>query len=142
MSWLILTEAQVLTKLSGPEVAAVKAAALAPGQENPLPAIIEQIVGEVRGYVGACPDNILGPAGTIPPELEGAALSRIRFELATRLPVKSLLTDDRREANRTALSLLRDVARCDFALVPPDEAGEQPRPTPEAFFGSNPKVEM
>lgn len=144
MSWIALTETQVLTKLSGPEIAAMKTAALQAGQANPLPEIIEQVVGEVRGYIGACANNTLGPAGTIPDELEGAVISRIRFELATRLPVKSLLTDDRREANRSALSLLRDVAACRFALVQPEEGeeGPQPHPTLAGYYGGASKIDL
>lgn len=144
MSWITLTETDVITKLSGPEIAAMKTAALQSGQANPLPPIIEQIVTELRGYLGACENNVLGLAGTIPDELEGAAISRIRFELATRLPVKSLLTDDRREANRAALTLLRDVAACKFAVVQPEDGDEGPQPHPElgGYYGSNEKINL
>ncbi|MDD2763483.1 MAG: hypothetical protein PHE83_05855 [Opitutaceae bacterium] len=119
MSWIALTETNVRTKLSGPELSALKTAALASGQTDPLPDIISQIVKEVRGYVAACARNKLGDGATIPDELEGAAISRIRFELATRLPIASLLTEDRRTANANALSLLRDVAVCRFLIVQP-----------------------
>lgn len=119
MSWTALTEAKVIAKLSGPEIAAMKTAALQAGQASPLTEVIDQVTLEVRGYVAACKSNVLGAAGTIPDELLGTAVSRIRFELATRLPVASLLTEDRRAANANALALLRDVAACRFALVPP-----------------------
>lgn len=119
MSWITLTESQVITKLSGPEIAAMKTAALQAAQANPLPGVISQIVKEIRGYVAACERNVLGDGETIPDELEGAAISRIRFELATRLPVASLLTEDRRTANANALTLLRDAAACRFLIVGP-----------------------
>lgn len=119
MSWITVTEDVILAKLSGPELAALKTSALQAGQANPLPEVITQVVREVRGYVGGCAANVLGEGETIPDELLGAAVSRIRFELATRLPVKSLLTDDRRTANTDAIQLLRDVMRCDFKVVPP-----------------------
>lgn len=122
MAWTTITEDFVLTKLSGPELAALKSSALQAGQANPLPEIITQVVREVRGYVGGCSSNVLGEGETIPDELLGAAVSRIRFEFATRLPVKSLLTDDRRTANTDAIQLLRDVMRCDFQIVPPATA--------------------
>lgn len=128
MSWITLTESDVITKLSGPEIAAMKTAALQAAQSNPLPEVIAQVVLEVRGYVAACQRNTLGDGATIPNELLGAAISRIRFELATRLPVASLLTEDRRTANANALSLLRDAAACKFLIVQPatpadDQAG-------------------
>lgn len=100
----------------------MKTAALQTAQANPLTAVISQVVKEIRGYVAGCSHNTLGDGDTIPDELLGAAVSRIRYELATRLPVASLLTDARKEANAAALTLLRDVARCSFALVPPSTA--------------------
>lgn len=128
MSWIPLTETEVITKLSGPEIAAMKTAALAPGQPNPLPDVITQVIKEIRGYVAACERNQLGDGETIPDELKGVAISRIRFELATRLPVASLLTDDRRKANDNAIRLLENVAGCKFLIVQPslpavDQAG-------------------
>lgn len=125
MSWITLSEADVITKLSGPEIAAMKTAALQALQVNPLPEVIRQVVLEIRGYVAACERNTLGAGQTIPDELLGAAISRIRFELATRLPVTSLLTEDRRSANADALQRLRDVARCDFGIVQPEIPAEE-----------------
>lgn len=127
MAWITLTETNVITKLSGPEIAAMKTSALQAAQTNPLPGVISQIVKEIRGYVAGCQRNKLGDGETIPEELEGVAISRIRFELATRLPVASLLTEDRRTANANAITLLRDVARCDFLIVQPTSPdAEQP----------------
>lgn len=122
MSWITLTETNVITKLSGPEISAMKTAALQAGQANPLPGVISQVVKEIRGYVAACSRNTLGEGETIPDELEGPAISRIRYELATRLPVASLLSEDRRSANTNALTLLRDVAGCRFLIVQPATA--------------------
>jgi hypothetical protein len=124
--WITITEADVVPKLSAPEIAAMKSAALQVGQANPLAAVIAQVVLEIRGYVAACQGNVLGDGQTIPDELLGAAVSRIRFELATRLPAE-LLNEDRRRANDNALTLLRDVAACRFALVQPaTAAADQP----------------
>ena len=94
--------------------------------------MIEQVILEIRGYVAGCASNELGDGATIPDELKGAAISRIRFELATRLPVASLLTEDRRTANANAISLLKDVARCAFRIVPPETVTDDPvaSPTP------------
>ena len=123
--WQEITEADVITKLSGPEIAAMKTAALQAAQANPLPGIISQVVGEIRGYVAGCERNKLGDGETIPSELLGAAISRIRFELATRLPVSSLLTEDRRSANSNAISMLKDVSACRFLIIQPVTAATQ-----------------
>jgi hypothetical protein len=122
MSWITLTENDVITKLSGPEIAAMKTAALQAAQSNPLTEVIAQVVKEIRGYVAACASNVLGSGETIPDELAGTAISRIRFELATRLPVASLLTQPRTDANNQALTLLRDVAACRFMVIAPADA--------------------
>jgi len=134
MSWNTLAESDVQTKLAGAELAALKTAALASGQANPLTAIISQVVQEVRGYTAACNQNELGAGETIPQELETAALAIIRYRLATRLPVASLLTDVRKEEYRDALTLLRSVAKCEFRI-------EQPA-TPTAQIISGPAVQQ
>jgi hypothetical protein len=126
MSWITLTEAGVQTKLSGAELVALKTAALAVGQTNPLPEVLTLVTREVRGYVAANSKNVLGAEGTIPDELESAALNRIRYELATRLPVASLLTQARTDANTAATALFKEVAADRFRIVPPvTEATEQ-----------------
>lgn len=119
MAWLAITEDFVKTKLSGPELNALRTAALAEGQADPLAEIIEDVVKEVRGYVAGCKANTLGAGLTVPDKLKTATMSRIRFELATRLPVKTLLTDDRRTANQDAIKLLTRVAECGFAIEEP-----------------------
>jgi hypothetical protein len=133
MAWIAITETDVLTKLSAPELAALKGAAKDPSQTTILADVITQVVREVRGYVAANAENTLGEGETIPDELLAAALARIRFELAGRLPVAALLTDDRRTANSNAIALLRDVAGGRFRLVTPatptTETLSAPRPT-------------
>jgi hypothetical protein len=120
--WQTITEADVVTKLSGPENAAMQTVALKSGQANPLTGIISQVVAEIRGYVAACANNTLGEGETIPSELLGAAISRIRYELASRLPVPGLITEARSSANADAIALLRDVAACRFLVVAPETA--------------------
>lgn len=122
MPWLTITEANILSKLSAPELAAMKTAALGSGQSDPLAEAIADVTREVRGYVAGCSGNTLGDGDTIPDELLGAAINRIRYELATRLPVASLLTDARKEANRDAVALFGKVASCSFRIVPPTTA--------------------
>jgi len=119
MSWITITESNVQTKLAGAELTALKSFALASGQTSPLTEIIEQVVDEIRGYVAACARNTLGVAGTIPAKLLSAALAMIRYRLATRLPIKSLLTDDRVKENEAAIRLLEQVAACKFAIEDP-----------------------
>ena len=119
MSWISITESDVQAKLAGAELAAMKSSALASGQANPLTEITEQVIDEVRGYVAANRSNTLGVAGTIPQKLLSAALAMIRYRLATRLPIKSLLTEDRVKENEQAIRLLEQVAAAKFAIEDP-----------------------
>jgi glycerate-2-kinase len=134
MAWITLDETNVQTRLTGPELSALKSAALAPGQVNPLPEIIAKVIQEVRGRVAACQLNRIGAGSTIPDELTESALAIIRYRLLTRLPVASLLTDARREEYRDALRLLADVAASHFRI-------EQPS-TPTTQIISGPATEV
>lgn len=119
MAWSTLTSSDVKTRLTGAELAALQTAALAAGQTDPLPDILAQVTSEARGYIAANPKNSLGAAGTLPSKLLSAALAIIRYRLATRLPVKSLLTEDRVKENEQAIRLLEQVAADKFAVEDP-----------------------
>ena len=120
MAWITLTEDNVRERLSWPELSAFKTWHLKAGQDDPVPETIVRVVNEVRGYVSGCARNVLGPAGTIPDSLADAALSLMRWRLATRLPGASqaLLDESRKQEYDDALRLLRDVARCNFGIEP------------------------
>jgi phage gp36-like protein len=135
MAWITISEDAIRSKLAAVELQALRTAALADGQADPLPEIVARTVDEVRGYIGACERNRLGPAGTIPAQLESAALAIVRYRLATRLPVRTLLTEERKEEQRDALTLLRDVAACRYAVEQPDEAGPE-----RLAIGGTPKI--
>lgn len=121
MSWVAITDNDVLRSLTEAERDAVQTAATSPDQDDPVARVIADVVKEIRGYVAACARNTLAQnVTTIPDELKGAAMSRIRFELFTRLPVgRSLLTEDRVDANKAATALFRDVAACKFTVESP-----------------------
>lgn len=122
MAWITLTETEIAGRLAAPELTAVTSAAVRLGQtaEQILAGALKSVTAEVRGYVAACSRNVLGPAGTIPDELEGAALALIRRHLFTRLPkMESLFDDLRQKEAEDALVRLRDTAACRFAIVPP-----------------------
>lgn len=118
--WTTLTADDVRTRLAAAELAALQTAALASGQTDPLPEIVAAVTDEVRGYIAANHANELGVAGAVPPRLVSAALAIIRYRLATRLPVKSLLTEDRVKENEAAIRLLERVAAGQFAIEDAD----------------------
>jgi hypothetical protein len=129
MAWKPLIAADVQERLTASELTALKTAAIAGSQTSAgiIAAAIERVTNQVRGYVAGCHNNTLGEAGTIPDELESAALAMIRRELFTRLPgMKGLFDEPRQQEAKDALQLMRDVAACRFAIVPPAS------PAPEA----------
>ncbi|MBI5770829.1 MAG: DUF1320 family protein [Verrucomicrobia bacterium] len=125
MSWSTLTEAKFLQHCTGAETTAIKTAALATGQGEPLTDTLAKVVQEVRGYVAAYSANQLGDGATIPGELETAACAIARYRALNRLPIKSLLTETRIQEYKDALTLLRDVAAGKFALEQPATASDQ-----------------
>jgi len=118
MAWQTISTDNVKTRLAGAEVAALQTAALAEGQSDPLPEIVQTVVDEVRGYIAAGGFS-LGAAGTLPSKLVSAALAIVRYRVCTRLPVKSLLTEQRVRENDAAVRLLERVADGKFMVEDP-----------------------
>ncbi len=137
MAWATLTEAKFLQHCTGAEVTAIKSAALASGQTEPLTDTLAKVVQEVRGYVAAFGQNTLGLGVTIPSELENAACAIARYRALNRLPVKSLLTPTREQEYRDALALLRDVAAGRFAIEQPETPSTQVMAGPGVEVASN-----
>jgi len=120
MAWRAITETDVLTRISGPELEAFREAALGDTQGDPVAATLEQITDTVRGYVAACDDNTVGPDNTIPETLLGTALDLILIEIQTRAAGILIDPEDIREKKmQRAERMLRDVAACRFAVEQP-----------------------
>lgn len=132
MAWQEITTANVKTRLTGAELTAMQTAALASGQTDPLPEIITTVVDEVRGYIAAGGFS-LEEGSKVPSKLVSATLAIIRYRLATRLPVKSLLDQNRIDEKNDALALLERVSNRKFMIEEPttveDEAIGGPSPS-------------
>ncbi|MFH0907190.1 MAG: phage protein Gp36 family protein [bacterium] len=128
MAWIPITEDDVKTRLAGAELAAYKSRALAAGQADPLPEIIEQTVDEIRGYIAV--RNTLQNGVTIPSKLKSAALALIVYRVITRLPVS--VSRERTDENTRAEELLKLVAdgkfRVEEATTPSTEASGSQSP--------------
>ena len=110
MAWITLTEAQVLAALSGAEQAALAAQNTKDSKADPVPAIVTSVVREARSAVRAFQSNQLGPAGTIPDEMQNACLDYARYLILNQLPIKTLLTEQRIQAKKDALELFDKIA--------------------------------
>jgi hypothetical protein len=118
MAWLSLDDDSITSALSGPELDALRTAALESGQPDPVEAVLQQVARLVRGKCAAA-GIALGTGISIPDELVLAATSITRFNCLTRLPGMVFLQDDwRKTAHADGLKLLDQVASGDFAVVP------------------------
>lgn len=144
--WITLTRAKLQDKLTGAEYNAVKGAALGAGQDadNLIDEALARVTKEVRGYVGGCKSNTLGATGTIPDELEDAALAMALVRFFNRVPnLKSLLSSTRLEAEKNAVELMKQVALCRFGIVPPETpaaGNEQTQPSKIGVVGKRTKI--
>ena len=128
--WRVPTENDLETVLTGPEIAAVKTAALEVGSGNPVPATLENVVDEVRGYIAGCSRNRLGAAGTLPTQLIAVAMTVVRERLLNRFPQLGLLSAERQTEYANAMIALRDVAKCQIAVEAPPGADVGPEILP------------
>ena len=103
--------------------------------------IIAEVVDEIRGYVSAA-GVALGAGTTVPQKLKSAALNRIRYELATRLPVKALMTEERKESNTAATRLFEQVARRSFLVESPITADTEKQGAPLPAIATRPLDRM
>ncbi|MFA6962440.1 MAG: hypothetical protein WC205_16920 [Opitutaceae bacterium] len=88
MAWITLTEADALRTVNAKLLTALRTKALADGQADPLVETLGETIDEVRGSVGACKTNTLGPDGTIPQKLKGAALAIFAVKMLGRLDIE------------------------------------------------------
>lgn len=126
MAWLALTLDRLKTRLSKPELDRIPSAARASGQsaEGVLTSAIAEVTREARGHVAV--HNRLGPAGTIPDELDNAILALVRRTIYGRLPgLEEMMDETRKSEIRDATRLLQRVAEGKFRIVPPEELGPQ-----------------
>lgn len=132
--WITLTVDQLRDRLTSTEVAALRSVQVEGDQTDPAEEALRRSIDEARGYLGVRPESTLGPAGTVPPQLEGAVLDIARYRLCTRLAVgrigETLLSESRTQEYKDALRLLRDMADGKFAVEDPVNLSESIHTTP------------
>lgn len=122
MSWKAITEADVLTKMSGPELEAFRSAAIAAGQADPITGAINNVTELVRGYVASNPKNDLDLTNTnfIPTRLIPAAVDILVVDIPARAAGIQIDPDDARAKSKTAaIKLLEQTAAGKFSIADP-----------------------
>jgi hypothetical protein len=131
MAWRAITETDLLQRISGDELEALRASALDDDQTDPVAEHISQTTELVRGYIAACSRNELGADGTIPERLIRAACDLLVVDVSSRSAGLLIdLNDTRKAARDAAIRLLEQVAACRFAIEQPDDAGDDSPETP------------
>jgi hypothetical protein len=141
-NWTSISKQDVYDYLAADQVDALSSEALGEEQDDPLPTVIADVAQRIRAEVGGNSANTLDPiAGTIPPELRGAALALIIEAAQARIPSLTMSSDQIRLAN-TARTLLQRVASGKVAvsagIIVTDDDGE-PVEEPESTVG---KIEL
>lgn len=126
MSWRVLTEADVLTKLSSPELEAFREAAVALEQADPITTAITSVTSLVRGYVGSNSKNDLDVAtDTVPVRLIPAAVDILVVDIPARAGGMQIDPDDARAKSKAqAIKLLERVADGKFSIDDPVSGNE------------------
>ncbi len=120
MSWRALTEADLNSALSGPELASYRALATGAGMADPVQPALDRTTTEVRGYVAGCERNALGEEGTIPLECLGAACDLAAWYIISGLPINDAsIVDTRKERKVDAIRFLDRVSKCSVKIAQP-----------------------
>lgn len=114
-TWIQVTFADIQNSRSGPLVLGFQSTALATGQTNPVPAIIDQVTEEILGIIGFSGRVVMDASyGTVspnvlPPNLKDMAVEKICRKLKGRLdmPLTEQERQDEKDYNQR-LNLLRE----------------------------------
>lgn len=119
MSWIELSEDELLAVMNSSRLEGIRAAALAAGQEDPVQPVFDMVTQFVRAKIDAFPTNVLGEGETLPESLLLPALDICIYYIAKRV---DQLTEEDREAWKEANALLDEVADGDVKIELPATA--------------------
>lgn len=126
-AWIILSETNLQAGMAGSEIESFKTAALADGQADPVAALLARITLHVRGRVAAGRWR-MGPAGTIPPTLERAAIALCVIDVMSRAAAAVIDDEDgtRAKAAEAGQRTLDAVSAREVTVEDPDTGDLQP----------------
>lgn len=134
MPWISITSSDIAAAKMAPLVSALRTAALADGQSDPVVEITANVVSRIRRKIAACAGNrVDADAATVPASLKSLACRLILIEAKNRLEIA--LTDDERKAWDVDERELNDIAACRLPIeeatapVAPPVQAAQPPPT-------------
>lgn len=135
MAWRAITENDLLQRISGDELDSIRSAALADGQEDPVPTLLEQVADFVRGYIAANAANTLGATGTIPERLILPACDYAVVNVFSRVAGMLIDTNEtRQKASDAAIRLFERVSEAKYNVEQPATAGTDVESSPSPSF--------
>jgi phage gp36-like protein len=132
-NWTTITSDDLNDTKVAAMVNALRTSALASGQTDPSPRIIQEVVSRIRAEIKGCYKNKLDEdQAKIPNSLKDLACRMVLRLLKNRLELP--LTDDEKDDRRSDEKFLERIARCEVPITTPDnptDSGEvQPPPVP------------
>jgi hypothetical protein len=117
--WVTITTDDLNDTKVAALVDALRTAALAVGQDDPVDEIIADVISRIRAEVASCSQNVLDIDETkIPKDLHRLGCRMVLREMQSRLQ-EPLNTDERTEQEND-LKYLQRIASCDLKVAIPD----------------------
>jgi hypothetical protein len=139
MAWSAPTSDLVLSEFTPQEAAAIQRIQGA----NSLPAIFARVVNEIRDYIRAGGYNLDPDETKIPDGLHNDSIDLTRWRLLISLPaLRSLQTEERKNACERAEKKLDRIAAQKFAVEEPTLPDDPPPVTPAGTWGGPNKLIM
>lgn len=124
-AWTTIELTDLPNYLVGAQVSAINTAALAQGQTDRFTEIAGNVVTRIRNAISTSNQVLSATAGTIPPEMKGAACYIIIGQLQTSLPGLKL-TEDQKKQLDLAEQYVRDVAAGKMKVTMPTDPETAP----------------
>ena len=128
MAWRELTMEGLKARLEESEIAALTKASTSTITASVVSEVFKQVTDEVRGDILSNPNNIMGPANTLPDQVFRHAYSLLRFTLCNRLGIgagNNPNTDTRKVEYEDAVKYFDAVSRGDKNVEQPERVGQE-----------------
>lgn len=129
LPWITLTLSDLHTAKAAALVSALRTAALADGQTDPLPEVITSVTNRIRMEIAAGGRTVLDADATkLPPSLKSVALRMVVAEGQSRLNIDNALplSDDDREQLRQDIRFLERIAKGEITVEQSDNPESAP----------------
>ncbi len=123
MSWIAITDAEVLDEITPAENATLRNIQ---GAVDKLPRILQRVIAKFRGAIQAG-GQTLGDAGTLPDSIVDDVVAYARWRFLNSIgAAKSMQTEERKAAYEEAISVLEQLRKGELTVESDDEDDDAP----------------